>query len=112
MRVTTSPISACCWDDDRRGDKADALTEILAEFERRRAKNYGPDDALLAADPAKVDGLALRLWGIIDLAPALKRLLHGVAEHMPVDVHLPDVRAVGRCAACRAEAPTDRQWSR
>lgn len=30
-------------------EKADALVEILAEFERRRAKYYGPDDALLAA---------------------------------------------------------------
>ena len=32
-------------------EKAGSLAEILAEFERRRSGFYGPDDALLAAEP-------------------------------------------------------------
>ena len=79
-------------------EKAGSLAEILYEFERRRSGFYGPDDALLAAEPARLDGLALVVWGMLDLPPALERLLHGIAERMPVDVHLPDV------PAC-AEAP-------
>jgi len=74
-------------------DKADALTEILAEFERRRATYYGPDDALLAAEPDRLDGLGLLVWGTLDLQPALERLIVGVAEQMPVDIYLPEVPA-------------------
>lgn len=33
-------------------EKAGSLTEILASFEQRRAGFYGPDDALVSADPA------------------------------------------------------------
>jgi len=39
--------------------KAGALTEILATFEERRTGFYGPDDALVAADPAALKGLGL-----------------------------------------------------
>jgi RecB family exonuclease len=74
-------------------EKARSLSEILSDFERRRTSFYGPDDALLAADPARLDGLALLVSGILDLPPALERLLHGIAERMPVEVHLPDVPA-------------------
>jgi RecB family exonuclease len=74
-------------------DKAGALAEILAEFERRRANYYGPDDALLAAEPAGLDGLGLLVWGALDVQPVLERLIVGVAERMPVDVYLPDVPA-------------------
>jgi RecB family exonuclease len=74
-------------------EKAGSLAKILAEFERRRSGFYGPDDALLAAEPARLDGLALLVWGLLDLPPALERLLHGIAERMPVDIHLPDVPA-------------------
>jgi RecB family exonuclease len=74
-------------------EKARSLAEILAEFERRRSGFYGPDDALLAAEPARLDGLALLVWGMLDVPPALERLLHGIAERMPVDLHLPDVAA-------------------
>jgi ATP-dependent helicase/nuclease subunit B len=74
-------------------EKAGSLAEILAEFETRRSGFYGPDDALLAAEPARLDGLALLVWGMLDLPPALERLLQGIAERMPVDVHLPDVPA-------------------
>jgi len=79
-------------------EKAGSLAAILSEFERRRSGFYGPDDALLAADPARLDGLALLVWGMLDVPPALERLLHGIAERMPVDVHIPDVPA-------SAEAP-------
>jgi hypothetical protein len=48
-------------------DKAGALAEILADFERRRGKYYGPDDALLAAEPARLDGLGLLVWGALEL---------------------------------------------
>ena len=74
-------------------EKAGSLAEILAEFERRRSGFYGPDDALAAADPALLDGLGLLVWGMLDMPPALERLLHGIAERMPVDVHLPDLPA-------------------
>jgi hypothetical protein len=72
-------------------EKAGSLAEILTEFERRRSGFYGPDDALLAADPARLDGLALLVWGMLDLPPALEHLLHRIAERMPVDVHLPEL---------------------
>ena len=74
-------------------EKAGSLAEILAEFEARRTGFYGPDDALLAAEPDRLDGLALLVWGMLDLPPALERLLTGVAERMPVDVYLADVPA-------------------
>lgn len=73
--------------------KAEALTEILARFEQRRKSFYGPDDALQAADPGLLEGLGLLVWGALDLAPALERLLFDIAERLPVDVYLPDVAA-------------------
>ncbi len=79
-------------------EKAGSLAEILVSFERRRAGFYGPDDALVAADPARLDGLGLLVWGLLDMPPALERLIVGVAERMPVVVYLPDVPAA-------AEAP-------
>jgi ATP-dependent helicase/nuclease subunit B len=78
--------------------KAGSLAEVLAAFERRRASFYGPDDALLAADPERLDGLGLLVWGVLDLPPALERLIVAIAERIPVDVFLPDVEAA-------AEAP-------
>jgi RecB family exonuclease len=74
-------------------EKAGSLAEILSEFERRRSGFYGPDDALLAAEPERLDGLALLVWGILDVPPALERLLRGIAERMPVDLYLPEVPA-------------------
>lgn len=73
--------------------KATALTELLASFEARRASFYGPDDALLAADPARLDGRALLVFGLLDMPPALERLIARIAERMPVDVLLDDVPA-------------------
>ena len=43
-----------------------------------------------AADPALLEGLRLLVWGVLDLAPALERLLFGIADRLPVDVYLPD----------------------
>ena len=74
-------------------EKAGSLAEILSEFEHRRAGFYGPDDALLAAEPDRLGGLALLVWGMLDLTPALERVLYGVAGRMPVDVYLYDVPA-------------------
>ena len=74
-------------------EKAGSLAEILAEFERRRSGFYGPDDALLAAEPARLDGLALLVWGMLDVPPALERLLRRIAERVPVDVYLADLPA-------------------
>ena len=93
-------------------EKAGSLAEILAEFERRRSGFYGPDDALLAADPAGSTGSALLVWGMLDLPPALERLLHGIAERMPVDVYLPDVPAAADAPAGRAAATADRRRGR
>jgi len=74
-------------------EKAGSLAEILAEFERRRSGFYGPDDALLAADPERLDGLALLVWGMLDVPPALESLLHRIAERLPVDAYLPELPA-------------------
>ncbi len=74
-------------------EKAGSLAEILADFERRRWGFYGPDDALLAAEPGRLGGLGLLVWGMLDVAPVLERLLAGIAERMPVDVFLVDVPA-------------------
>jgi RecB family exonuclease len=72
-------------------EKAASLAGILTEFEARRANFYGPDDALLAADPAGLDGLGLLVWGMLDLPPVLERLLVAISERMPVEVYLADV---------------------
>jgi len=76
--------------------KAGSLTEILATFEQRRIGFYGPDDALVAADPPALNGLGLLVWGVLDMPPALERLIIAVAERMPVDVYLPDVPAAAQ----------------
>jgi CRISPR/Cas system-associated exonuclease Cas4 (RecB family) len=75
-------------------EKAVALARILARFEARRARFYGPDDALLAADPSRLDGLGLLVWGALDMPPALEALIVRISERMPVDVFLPDIRPV------------------
>jgi len=74
-------------------DKATALAEILAEFEARRTNFYGPDDALAAAEPELFDGLGLLVWGVLDLQPAMERLIEAIGERMAVDIFLPDVPA-------------------
>lgn len=74
-------------------EKAVALAEILARFEARRTGFYGPDDALAAANPDLLDGLGLLVWGVLDLQPAMERLLRRIAGRLPVDVYLPDVPA-------------------
>ena len=56
-------------------EKATALAEVLARFEARRAGFYGPDDALAAADPDRLDGLGLLVWGLLEMPPALERLV-------------------------------------
>ncbi len=75
-------------------EKASTLARILARFEARRAHFYGPDDALLAADPRRLDGLGLLVWGLLDMPPALERLIFRVAERLPVDVFIPEAAPV------------------
>jgi RecB family exonuclease len=81
--------------------KAGALAEILASFEVRRGGFYGADDALAAADPDLLDGLGLLVWGLLELPPALERVVVGVATRLPVYAFLPDV-------AGAAEAPVSK----
>ena len=76
-------------------EKAASLAEILARFEARRTGFYGPDDALLAAEPERLHGLGLLAWGVLDLPAALERVLIRIAERMPVEVYLADVPAAG-----------------
>jgi RecB family exonuclease len=75
-------------------EKASSLAELLADFEARRGEFYGPDDALAVADPDRLDGLGLLVWGLLELPPALERLVLRIAERLPVDVYLPDVAGV------------------
>jgi hypothetical protein len=72
-------------------EKAEALAEVLANFEARRLGFYGPDDALAVADPDRLDGLGLSVWGLLEMPPALQRLLLRIAERLPVDVFVPNV---------------------
>jgi ATP-dependent helicase/nuclease subunit B len=72
-------------------DKSGALAEILAAFEERRKDFYGADDALAAADPDRLEGLGLLVYGVLDMPPALERVIVGIASRLPVDVFLPDV---------------------
>ena len=76
-------------------EKASSLADILADFETRRRGFYGPDDAVAAADPARLEGLGLLVWGLLEMPPALARLIRAISERMPVDVYLPDVPAAG-----------------
>jgi ATP-dependent helicase/nuclease subunit B len=71
--------------------KASSLAELLTAFEHRRRAFYGPDDALAAAEPWRLSGLGLLVWGTLDLAGALERLLVAIADRMPVDVFFPDI---------------------
>jgi hypothetical protein len=72
--------------------KASSLAGLLTAFEHRRRAFYGPDDALAAAEPWRLGGLGLLVWGMLDLPGALERLLLAIADRMSVDVFVPDVR--------------------
>ena len=63
-------------------EKAGSLAELLAAFEARRREFYGPDDALLAAEPERLGGLGLLVYGMLDLPPALERLVVAIAQRM------------------------------
>ncbi|MGO9977402.1 MAG: PD-(D/E)XK nuclease family protein [Solirubrobacteraceae bacterium] len=71
--------------------KAASLSEILAAFEARRGAFYGPDDALMVAEADRLAGLGLLVWGMLDLAPALERLLVAISARMPVEVFVPEL---------------------
>ena len=96
-------------------EKAGSLAGILSEFEQRRSRFYGPDDALMAADAARLDGLALLVWGMLDLPPALERLLCRITERMPVDAYLAELPAAADAplaelrARLRATGAVERQ---
>src|SRR5687768_10277002 len=66
---------------------------MLTGVEARRQQFYGPDDALLAADGLRLDGLALLVTGMLELPAALERVLKVIGERMPVELFLPDIPA-------------------
>ena len=70
-------------------EKAATLARILAPFKARRSNFYCPDDALLAADPHRLDGLGVLVWGLLDMPPALERRISQVAQRLPVDTFVP-----------------------
>jgi len=76
-------------------EKSSALAELLAALEARRANFYGPDDALAVADPSRLDGLGLLVYGVLEMPYTLERLVLSVAERQSVDVFLPDVAGAG-----------------
>jgi hypothetical protein len=83
-------------------EKAGSLADLLAGFEARRREFYGPDDALLAAKPGPLGGLALLVYGMLDFQQALERLLVAIAERMPVEVFAPDVAAAADAPLAQA----------
>ena len=94
-RGTTSRISRhCSTVPPTRPKRRPRWRRSWRDFERRRASFYGPDDALLAADPNRLDGLGLLVWGMLDLPPALERLFGQIAERLPVDMFVPDAHPV------------------
>jgi len=74
-------------------EKASSLARLLRDFEARRTGFYGPDDALAAADPERLDGLALLVYGATEVSPALERLILAIGRRMPVTFFLADVPA-------------------
>jgi len=82
--------------------KAASLAGILAAFEARRGAFYGPDDALMVADADRLAGLGLLVWGMLDLAPALERLLVAVSARMPVEVFVPELPSSADAPIARA----------
>ena len=105
-RLSTSPSLRTLLDGTTDApEKAASLAEILAGFEARRTGFYGPDDALLAAEP-DAPGRA-RAAGMGDARPAAGARAAAasvIAERMPVDVYLADVPAAADAplAAMRA----------
>ena len=84
-------------------EKAGSLAEILPDFEHRRAGFYGPDDALLAAEPDRLGGLALLAWGMLDLTPApraraLRRRGADAGRRLPLRRPRRECRAARRAA--------------
>ena len=54
-----------------------------------------------------LDGLGVLVWGVLDLQPAMERLIGAITERLPVDVFLPDVPAAA-CPGRRAASPAAR----
>ena len=66
--------------------KEEALRQIFSEFLRRRARFYGPDDCLLAADTANPAWRALFAYGPWQPPAALTRALVALSRTIPVSV--------------------------
>ena len=93
--LTQAGISAAAFADAASslpgtGAKHDALAALYAGYEARRADWYGPDECLLAADPARLETNLLVLHGVWELSGGLQDALAAVAERLPVLVLLPD----------------------
>ena len=82
--------------------KAASLAEILAAFEARRGAFYGPDDALAVAEADRLACIGLLVWGMLDVAPALERLLVAIAARTSVDVFVPELPASANAPIARA----------
>jgi ATP-dependent helicase/nuclease subunit B len=69
--------------------KEGALSELYAEFLRRRAGFYGPDDCLLQADTAVAPWAELSVYGLWQMPAMLRRAVVDLATRMDVAVLLP-----------------------
>lgn len=85
------------------GEKLNALAGLYEKHEQDRARFYAPDDALLAANPDRLDASALLIYGVWDASEALRSALEVVSARVPVTVFLPrtDTRADGAVAPLR-----------
>ena len=84
-------------------EKAGSLAEILAVV-RAAARRLLRPRRRAGRPPIRrgSTGSALLVWGMLDMPPALERLIAGIAERMPVDVYLPDASAAAADAPLRA----------
>src|SRR3954453_13564039 len=78
----SSTIDGAC---DAAG-KDSALADLYADFLRRRAGYYGPDDCLVQADPSHAPWTELSVYGVWRIPAMLRRALVDMASRIDVAV--------------------------
>lgn len=81
-------------------DKVAALAAMAARHDELRGRHYDTDDALAAADPARLGAYELLIYGLWEAPEILRRAIAGIAAERPVTAYLPSAHP----AADRAHA--------